>query len=88
MVVMSGHGGGRMLCAFAIASAVAMGAPSSSWTGGGRPARRPRRLRLRAAVGQVIGSGPEVILTPASPHRAGARRGRGAAPGASGAARA
>jgi pimeloyl-ACP methyl ester carboxylesterase len=71
MMFMSRHGGGRMLRAFAIASAVAMGAGAVVLAARAEAAPPPAAASPAAPVFasdrmsvQVIGSGPDVILIP------------------------
>lgn len=71
MMFMSRHGGGRMLRAFAIASAVAMGAGAVVLAARAEAAPPPAAASPAAPVFasdrmsvQVIGSGPDVVLIP------------------------
>lgn len=66
MMFMSRHGGGRLLRAFAIASAVALGAGAVAFAVRAEPASAAAQARFasdRLSV-EVIGSGPDVILIP------------------------
>ena len=64
MMFMSRHGGGRLLRAFAIASAVALGAGAVAFAVRAEPAAAPAPFASSRLSVEVVGSGPDVVLIP------------------------